>query len=278
MATRRLLILGASGLVGSYTFNYFVNKDDYKVLGTYYKHSADNLIHLDKLNKQELHNIFLEFCPDIVIDSSYIANVDKCEIDENCSIVNIDGTQNVMNECNEMNSLLIFLSSDYVFDGEKGPYAEDDKPNPINKYGIQKLKSEIMIRDCLKEYLIVRVATVYGFKDGSKNTLQILKNASEKGENLKYVNDQWVTPTYAGNIPEGIELLIKNESSGVWHISSGQFLNRFEFAEKLKKKFNIDVNITPQSTHEVLDVAKRPKKAGLKIEKIKVYGFNPVIL
>lgn len=274
-----VLILGASGFVGSYIYNYFYKSNSYKILGTYFKTEANNLIYLDKLDKGNLHKILYEFNPDIVIDSSYEANVDKCEIDANSSDLNVQGTENIVEICKKTDSLLIFVSTDYVFDGENGPYTESDEPNPINVYGRQKLKSEKIIQNELDRFLIVRVVSVYGCKVGSKNTLQKLKDAEKNNIDIvKYVNDQWTTPTYVEDIPKGIETLLRNDCNGVWHISSGQFLNRFDFASKLINKYNINVKVEPTRTNQVKDVAPRPKKGGLKIDRIKRLGFIPQTL
>ncbi len=276
MKMTNILIIGASGLVGSYIFNYFSKKDTYKVYGTYYRNRTDSLFYLDKSNKKNIQKFLEEFNPDIVIDSSYQTDVDRCEVDKDSANLNVDGTKNVVEICEGKEIFLIFFSSDYVFNGKEGPYTENDEPNPISIYGKQKLQSEKIMCKQLKKFLIIRVATVYGFKNGSKNTLQKLKDAEKSANRIvKYVNDQWTTPTWVEDIPKGIEILLKNECTGIWHISSGQFLNRFDFAHRLVNKYKINIKVEPISTYEVKDTATRPKKGGLKIDKIKSLEFTP---
>jgi dTDP-4-dehydrorhamnose reductase len=283
---KKILVLGASGFIGSYIFNYFKSSGEYRVIGTYYKNPPIELpneekslfYYFDKTNLKTFEKIFFDLRPDIIVDASYETNLDKCEVDSTCELLNIDGTKNVIEAVKKNHAVLVFISSDCVFDGENGPYSEEDLPNPVSRYGRQKLESEKLIERELENFLIVRVCTVYGYKNGSRNPLQILKESAKSGKLLQYVNDQWVTPTYVEDIPKGLEILIKNQLKGVWHISSGQFMNRFDFVKKLAESFNISVKIEPITTTERDDKAKRPKKGGLKIEKIKSLGFTPKLL
>lgn len=275
----RILILGASGLVGSYIYKYFTAKEEYEVMGSYCNNPEKNFIYVNKLEIQTLEKTIKEFQPDIIIDSAYITDVDRCETEPECRRVNIEGTKNVVKSIKKLKALYVFISSDYIFNGRSGPYQEEDTPEPINEYGKQKLECEKIIQDELKYFLIIRVATVYGFKKGSRNPLQRIKDSEENNiKVIRYVVDQWTTPTYVEDIPRGVEILIQKNSTGVWHISSGQFLSRYEFAKKLVKKYNINIEVKEIKTCELQDIARRPIYSGLKIGKIKKLGFMPTLL
>lgn len=275
----KILILGASGLVGSYIYKYFSEIEGYNVVGTYCNNPDKNLIYVNKLDIQLIRENIGRFRPDIIIDTAYLTDVDRCETDTECRKVNIEGTKNTIMCAKEAVVLYVFISSDYVFSGENGPYQEEDKTHPINEYGKQKLECEKIIQQELAEFLIIRVATVYGFKNGSRNPLQRLKDKEEnKIKVIRYVEDQWTTPTYVEDIPKGIEILIHTNSRGVWHISSGQFLSRYELAKRLVKKYNIGIEVEKAKTYELSDIARRPIYSGLKIDKMKRLGFMPVVL
>ena len=164
----RILIVGASGFIGYHMFEEFSKQ--HHVAGTFYIHPANNFMHLDVKDKVEINEVLTSFSPDVIIYPAANPNVEYCETHpEETWEVNVKGTANILEIAKKIKAKFIFFSSDYIFDGKEGPYLEEDNPNPINVYGRQKLASEELMRESLKDYLIIRTTVVYGWERNGKN-------------------------------------------------------------------------------------------------------------
>jgi dTDP-4-dehydrorhamnose reductase len=184
----------------------------------------------------------------------------------NLSYENLDLTV-----CQERNIKLIHLSTDYVFDGEKGPYSEDDPPNPVNFYGKTKLESENLIKQSGIDFLIVRTNVLYGFgKKVTNNFLLWLLEKLSAGEKIKIVTDQFNNPTLADNLSECILEMVGRNLSGVFHIAGADYLSRYDFAVRVAERFGFDkTNISPAKTETLKQEARRPLRCGLRTEKAR---------
>lgn len=263
----KILIVGASGLVGSHCLKYFSEKN-IKVIGTYRNFKTEGTYFFDPL--QENCFTFLQelnFKPEVIIHCGALTNVDYCEeYPEDSEKLTLTSTKIIAEYCKKTGAKLVYLSTDYVFDGLNGPYSENEETNPINIYGIHKLKGE-KIAEKIEDHLIARITNVYGEEERSKNfiahLLKLIEAKTEKIFNLPY--DQFATPIYARDIAKMLYLLIVDGKSGIYHLASTDYYNRFQLANKVKSYFeNSDhLSLTPTSTDTLQQKAKRPLLGGL---------------
>lgn len=272
---KRVLITGSEGLLG----RYLLDAGDHD---TYEFIDSDNTEgYIDITNPDKLKNVVNKFGPiDVIIHAAALTNVDECEMDKNkCYEVNFKGTSNLLNIAGR-NTLFVFLSTDYIFDGREGQYTETDIPHPISWYGECKLKSERIIQKSGLRYLIIRTTVLYGVSERKLNfATWIIRELREKRE-VSIVDDQWGNPTNAKNVAIIIYSLIKNGSEGIFNVAGKDYINRYEFALKIAKHFNLDSSlIKPISTIDLKQVAKRPLKGGLNLDKVeRALGMNSMAL
>jgi len=242
-------------------------------MGTYCSHECVGLSYLDVRDKDSLKKVFSLFEPEVVVMAGGITDVDLCTLKPKfAQEVNVEGTANLVKEIKEYSSKLVYVSTDYIFDGKSGPYKENDKPNPINAYGKTKLESENIVRTKLKDYLIVRTSQLYGVAErssapNSNFALKIIHNM-KTGKKVYAADDFYSTPTYAGSISEIIIKLIEKKAKGVYHGAGAEFINRYDYVNKIADIFGLDKNLIQEVKLKDLKLkAARPKKGGLKIDK-----------
>ncbi len=225
---------------------------------------------LDITDRRQLGFHISFYHPQIIINAAAYTDVDGCEIHKDKAwAVNVGGVRNLVNLCKEQNIKLIHISTDYIFNGEDGPYSEDDPPDPVSFYGETKLESEKIIKESGIDYLIVRTNVLYGFgKNVKSNFLLWLLEKLSQNEKIKIVTDQFNNPTLADNLSLCILEMVKKNFSGTYHIAGSEYLSRYDFAIKVADKFNFDKNnILPTKTEILQQKAKRPYKGGLRIDK-----------
>ncbi|MBE2247885.1 MAG: NAD(P)-dependent oxidoreductase, partial [Candidatus Competibacteraceae bacterium] len=201
----KVLVTGANGLLGQKLAERLLQMPNVEVCltgkGACRLHKAkDKYQILDVVDNHEVDLLFSQFLPDVVIHAAAMTQVDDCEIDkELCYVQNVTAVENLIRACNRYNTHLIYLSTDFVFDGISGPYKEDDVPNPISYYGYCKLEAEKKVQQMMSTWSIVRTILVFGvLKDLSRNNIVLwVKNNLEKGQSIKVVTDQFRTPTLA---------------------------------------------------------------------------------
>ena len=280
----KLLIVGASGLTG-YKLAQIAIKD-YQVFGTYNYRPVNlnqcDLFQLDKTNKEKTRSLISKINPDVVIDCSALHDVDYCEShqDETWK-VNVEAPKQIATTCKEIGARMIFISTDYVYDGTAKTYTEESPTNPLNYYGLSKLKSEEEIAKSGVNYAIARTSLAFGWNPGeisgtksssgkSMNFVIWALKKLKNNENLKIVTDQYSTPTLADNLSEMLLMLAKSNKSGIFHTVGRECLNRYDFTIKVAEVFDIDTNlISPVTSDEFKQVAKRPMRCCLKVSKIE---------
>lgn len=271
----KILITGASSLPGYRTIIEALN-EDYKVCGTYNTNPVSinhkNFISskVDVRNYEELNRLFEDFKPNIVIHMAALGNPDLCEKDKNLAwSINVQGSINVVKLASKYSNFMIYMSTDYVFDGEKGYYNEDDPPNPINYYGLTKLMGEIISMSSNIPCAIVRGSTIYGFGPGRENFAKFLFKNLKEGRTVKAVEDQYTSPTQASLLAKAILEIVEEEKSGVFHIV-GERMSRYDFAIKVAEALNLDKSlISPCKMNEMKWYAKRPKDSSLNFDHTK---------
>ena len=266
----KIIVTGGTGLLGNKIIK--LQAEDYTFFGTYNKNKPDfkNAIPLDIVNKKKF-SIIEKTQPEVIIHTAGITNVDYCENhrDESWKI-NVEGTKNIIEISEKIGSKIVFISTDYVFDGKKGPYKEDDETNPISWYGKTKLEAEKLIESSNLEYIIARTTVLYGWDKHKLNfvtwVIDELKNCRE----IKVVTDQYGTPTLTDNMAEIILQLILKNKQGIYNVVGPDLINRYQFALEIEKIFNLPKRfIIPVTSKELNQKAPRPKKGGLKVDKIK---------
>lgn len=261
---KKVLIIGASGLVGGQCYEYLLQKD-YEVVGTYLNFKRSNLLYFDAIDfNNPLNDKILSTDFDVIIHTAALTHVDYCEGNEDESYKNnVIATSNIISLAKRMNAKLCFTSSDYIFDGLNGPYVEEDAPNPLNVYGQHKLECEKLIISQIDNYLIARITNVYGEEQRNKNFIARLLNNNLSNSHLDLPQDQYATPINALDVARALFLLIENEKKGVYHLSSTDYYNRYQLASKVIDLCNLKYTTSPKKTSELNQKAKRPLRGGL---------------
>jgi len=272
---KKLFVTGANGLLGSKIVE--AAKKRYKVTATDIQASlqADlpdvEYVQAD-LSDPQSAEIFLAINPDVVIHAAAYTNVDGCETDrESAYKVNVTGTEIIAKFCRDKNCTMVYVSTDYVFDGKQGPYTEEDPPNPISYYGETKYLGELKASSIVPELIIARTAVLFGYYHGQKkNFITWLIEELNYGREVRIVSDQYNTPTLADELAEACILLYEKGKRGVFHTAGSEFLTRYDFSIKTAEVFGFDKNLIKEiSTSMLNQKAKRPMIGGLKNHKVK---------
>jgi len=250
---KNILVTGANGQLGK-CIQDVVKK--YPQHTFHFKSSKD----LDITNNTQVENLFNKEKYDYCINCAAYTAVDRAEEDEqNAFLVNAEGVKFLAEACKSFETVLIHISTDFVFDGtKKSPYVENDKPNPINVYGVSKLKGEEYIKSILEKYYIIRTSWVYS--EYGNNFVKTMLRLGRERDELSVVNDQFGSPTYAGDLAHVILEIIasKKENYGIYHYSNEGIINWHDFATEIFKVAVLSINISAISTDKYPTPAKRP--------------------
>ncbi len=282
----RVLITGANGLLGQRLVEEFSRYGRYDVLATgrderpRFGNLSAGYVRLDILRRADIEGLFADFTPHVVIHAAAMTNVDACERERAlCWRTNVQATQYIIRACERYDSKLVFLSTDFVFDGQNGPYREDDLPNPVNYYGASKLTAENEVRASLLNWAIVRTALLYGTARNVNrpNFALWLLDRLRRGERVRVVVDQYRTPTYNVDLARGIEQLVRRNASGIYHLSGRELVSIYEFARQIAEVFELDPDqIQPCTSEELGQLARRPSRTGFIILKAETeLGYRP---
>ena len=280
---KKILITGGNGLLGI-ALRILLSKNNFKVIATglgddrllNHKHIYNTL---DISKKQDCYDVLKLYNPDIIINTAAITNVDYCELHQDkCLEVNSNSVSHLLQFCKKGNKKFIHISTDFVFDGNSGPYDEDSKLKPINYYGFSKMMAEKKIFNAeLSDFVIIRTCLVYGLKEDSNNIFMWVRKKLDKGEPLNIVDDQYRTPTLVSDLSQAVFQIIKQDITGVYNISSGEYLSIFDFVCNIVKAFDYDKSLIQRcKSNQIFQKAERPKKSGLLIKKaMKAFDFLP---
>ncbi len=236
---------------------------------------------LDITDQTAVERIFDDFAPDVVINCAAMTQVDQCETEkEACWQINAVAVELLSKACLKTGARLVQISTDFVFDGEDGPYRENARPSPLSYYGRSKLAGENYARGAgTNKWSIVRTVLVYGVAENAKrsNFVVWLRTKLEAGEPVRIVTDQWRTPTYVVDLASAIERLVRFKKHGVFHVSGRENMSVHDFALLIAEALNLDKNlISPADASSFSQVASRPAKSGFIILKAETeLGFKP---
>jgi len=271
----KILITGSNGLLGQKLLHTFppetgesfgvdLAENSFVVSTPHHYHK------LDISDRKATQELVKSIAPEVIIHTAAMTDVDKSELDkETCWKINVSGTDNLVNAASRVSARLIFISTDYVFDGSSGPYNEEDQPNPTSYYGRSKHAGENLLRGSGLDWTIVRTIVLYGVGVNIKSSfITWLLSSLRAGRSVRIVNDQWGNSTIVDDLAAGIERLIMLKRNGIYHIGGRGFMSRCDFALKAAEVFNLNPSlISPITTDELKQPAKRPLRSGLEIDK-----------
>lgn len=236
---------------------------------------------LDITNKSEVERVITSNNPDVVIHCAAWTAVDAAEDEENIDkvkAINVDGTKNIAEVCKKLNCKMIYISTDYVFNGQgEEPWKPDCKDYaPLNVYGQSKLDGELAVSSILEKYFIVRIAWVFG-KNGN-NFIKTMLNVGKKFDTLRVVNDQIGTPTYTFDLARLLVDMAESDKYGYYHATNeGGYISWYDFACEIFKQAEYTNTVTPVTTAEYgLSKAARPFNSRLDKSKLVESGFKPL--
>lgn len=270
----RVLITGAAGMLGTDLCRVFAEK--HEVIAT---DIAGDVTRMDITDRDSVRSVFRRLEPEFVVHSAAYTNVDGCESEtEKAYLVNAVGTWNVALAARETGATMAYVSTDFVFDGEKGePYTEYDAPHPIGCYGATKLAGETHVRELCQEHYIVRTSWSYG--DTGKNFPDTILRAAKERKELTVVADQFGSPTYTRDLADFIGTLPELEQYGTYHASGGGACSWHQFAVKILELAGLNnVKVRPISTEEWPSPTRRPKYSVLRNLNLELLGrdnFRP---
>ena len=246
---KKVLVTGANGMLGQ-DFCPILKNEGYEVIET-------DIHNLDITNLDAVNKFLKNKKPDIVIHCAAYTNVDKAEEDiETARLINFKGTENIARICAEIDAILVYISTDYVFSGEGNkPYKPYDKTAPLNNYGLTKGEGEEAVRRYCPKHYIARTSWLYGIY--GKNFVETMISLADKPE-LKVVDDQVGCPTWTVELSNGIIKLLKGAEFGTYHVCGSGKTSWYNFAKKIFELTGLKVNLNPCTTDEFPRPAKRP--------------------
>jgi len=284
---KKILVTGSNGLLGQKLVALLSEDNDIELIATakggnrILKVTGFIYESMDITSAKDVMRVFDKFKPEVVINTAAMTNVDACEsAKEECWLLNVKAVEHLISSSEKYNSHLIHLSTDFIFDGEAGPYKETDQPNPLSYYGESKLAAEKLLQNSACIWAIARTIVVYGIvEDMSRSNIVLwAKGALEKKQKLTIVNDQFRSPTLAEDLAKGCILIAKKGAVGIYHLSGKDIMSIVELVRRVAKYYKLDESYIEEITTASLNqAAKRPPKTGFILDKaVNELGYNPV--
>jgi dTDP-4-dehydrorhamnose reductase len=305
---KKILITGANGLLGQKLVYALAGRNDVELVATsrgenrIVKKDGYTYEPLDITDRNDIEKVFRKHMPHAVINTAAMTNVDACESQkEECWLLNVTAVKYMVealeslqnnselptpnSEHSTPNSQLkyephfIHLSTDFIFDGEDGPYTEDAKPNPLSYYGLSKYEAEKIVQAAKLRWAIVRTIIVYGIVDNMSRSNIVLwaKEALKKGQTINVVDDQFRSPTLAEDLAEGCILVAMKGAEGIYNISGKDTMSILELVHRVADHYGLDKSlVNPIKSNTLNQAAKRPPRTGFILDKArKVLGYDP---
>ena len=289
----KVFVTGVNGQLGHDVMNE-LNKRGYEGLGSdiaeCYSGVADGsavttmpYVSLDITDEEKVKKVIEEYKPDAIVHCAAWTAVDMAEDDdkvEKVRAINADGTKYIAEACKEIDSKMVYISTDYVFNGQgERPWQPDDKNyEPLNVYGQTKLEGELNVSGMLDKYFIVRIAWVFGLN--GKNFIKTMVNVGKSHDEVRVVNDQIGTPTYTLDLSVLLVDMIETDKYGYYHATNddnGEYISWYDFTKEIYRQAGMNTKVIPVSTEEYgLSKAKRPFNSRLDKSKLIENGFKPL--
>ncbi len=278
MTIKTILITGSNGFIGSGLVSHFNSNPNYHVIGIskginrVSELNDSQYIDTDITQNKQVREVFSRIKPDVVIHCAAISQVDICESNPKlCNDVNVEATELIALECEKLNTRLIFLSSDFVFDGTLQFIHDETVPNPISVYGKSKRESELNIELNLKDWAIVRPVLVYGFSSASSRTniFSWVYNSLKEEKTIKVVSDHIRTPTFIDDVVLLIDQLVKSNGTGYFNIGGSTVISVFRFAQKVAELSALNSSFVIEgNSNDIKGAHLRPVNTCFKNERI----------
>lgn len=282
----KLLITGSNGLLGQKLVDYCLNANiDFvptsKGENRNSKCPEEKYRSMDITDREEVLDVISDVQPTHVIHTAAMTNVDQCELHPaDCELINVTATRYLVEACNKVNAHFQLLSTDFVFDGEKGNYSEDDEMNPLSAYAKSKADAEVIVmNESTTDYSIIRTTIVYGDAENLSRSNLILwaLDALPKNQEMRIVDDQFRAPTWADDLAWACIRVCELNETGVFHISGPETLSILELVQRIARHIGQPTDmIIPISSNTLAQAAKRPPKTGFDLSKAKQkLGYAP---
>ena len=282
----KILITGSNGLLGQKLLHKIRQDFSVQLIAT---SKGENRVSekegyiyfdLDITNNDAVAHIIESEKPQVVINTAAMTNVDLCEDEKkDCDALNVEAVRYLADACAKIDAHLIQISTDFIFDGQDGPYKEEDKPNPLSYYGLSKLKSEQVLQAHSVKWTILRTIIVFGVGENlSKGNIVLwAKGALAKGDPLNIIDDQFRAPTLAEDLADICILAAKKKALGIFNASGKDIMSIYEIVERIAKHYgNTTENLNKISTATLSQTAGRPPRTGFILDKSrKELGYNP---
>lgn len=281
----KILVTGSNGLLGQKLTLLLDGDPEVEVIATAreklnYNLASGRFARLDVTQEGDVKKTISTHKPNVVIHTAAMTQVDQCEVErEKCWLNNVTAVSYITKSCEEQNTHLIHLSTDFIFDGSHGPLDETAKPHPVSYYGESKLAAEETVKKSKLSWAIIRTVLVYGVtQDMSRSNIVLwVKKSLEDGKSISVVNDQWRTPTLAEDLAMGCGLAAKKKAAGIYHVSGYEMMTPYDIAIKTADFFKLDKSLIKMTdSNHFKQPARRPPKTGFIIEKAKKeLGYKP---
>lgn len=287
----KFFVTGVGGQLGHDVMNEIASRE-YEGVGSdiapVYSGVADGssvtsmpYVQMDITDGDAVASVLTEVKPDVVVHCAAWTAVDAAEDEENKEkvfAINAKGTENIAKACKELDCKMIYISTDYVFDGQGDrPWEPDDKNYaPLNVYGESKLQGELAVSSILEKYFIVRIAWVFGLN--GKNFIKTMINVGKTHDEVRVVNDQIGTPTYTYDLSRLLVDMAETDKYGYYHATNeGGYISWYDFCVEFYKQYGLETKVTPVTTAEYgLSKAARPFNSRLDKSKLVEAGFTPL--
>jgi dTDP-4-dehydrorhamnose reductase len=283
---QRVLITGSNGLLGQKLVQLLSQEKSIELIAS--ARGANRLpatsdyqyVSLDITQEAEVNQVFETFQPNMIIHTAAMTNVDTCETDPiGCELLNVTAVKYLISASEKYDTFFCHLSTDFIFDGANGPYAEDAEANPISIYGESKLKAEKLLQHSSLRWAIARTVLVYGIVADMSRTNIILwvKKSLEEGKTIHVVTDQFRTPTLAEDLAIGCWLITQKQAEGIFNISGSDFLTPYEMAIKTANYYGLNEKLIQKADSSTFQqAAKRPMRTGFILDKAhRELGYQP---
>ena len=275
----KVLVIGGTGLVGNALVRAWTGRDVEVVAATYHCHASGSFLQLDMQDEARVRELLAKHRPAVVAVPAANPFVDYCEQHPaETRRVNVDGTLNVARACRDLGARMIFYSSDYVFDGAKGVYTEEDATCPINEYGRQKAEAERGVLAANPRNLVIRTSGAYGWQWEPKNFVLQIRAKLEAGQEMRVADDLRYNPTYVENLAEITAELVEAGAAGIFHVVGSDEIVRFEFASRVARAFGLNEKLLkPVPSAQLASPTPRPKESSLRTDKVRAaVAVHPV--
>ena len=264
----RVFVTGVKGQLGYDVMNE-LEKQGLEGIGV-------DIDEMDITDADQVNEVIKEAAPDAVIHCAAYTAVDAAEDNEEiCRKVNAQGTENIAKVCEELDIKMMYISTDYVFNGQgERPWEPDDEREPLNVYGQTKYEGELAIEEHVKKFFTVRIAWVFGVN--GKNFIKTMLNLGKTHDHLTVVNDQTGSPTYTYDLARLLVDMIQTDKYGRYHATNEGLCTWYEFACEIFKQAGMDVSVAPVSSDEYPAKAKRPSNSRMDKSKLTANGFQPL--